>query len=86
VEFERITVFTRDAYRGAQEPLRFCWREQWFDVERVLDRWYEGRMDSTRLPLRYFRVETSAGVQWILRYHEFFDAWSLLLPAREDQR
>jgi hypothetical protein len=82
VKFERITVFTRDDYRGAQKPQRFIWREQSFQILEILDRWYEGSMDARRMPLRYFRVKTAGGEQFILRYHELFDAWSILVPRK----
>jgi hypothetical protein len=80
MEFERIEVFTRDDYRGSQEPLAFEWRGKRYEVAQVVDRWYEGSVDSTRVPLRYFRVKTFKGEVFIIRYHEFFTAWSLLLP------
>jgi hypothetical protein len=80
MKFERITVFTRDEYREAQEPYGFQWREKRFEIARILDRWYEGKVDSTRMPLRYFKVETSDGAQHILRFHELFRAWGLLVP------
>ncbi len=80
MRFEAITVFTRDEYREAQEPYGFQWRGKRFEIARILDRWYEGRVDSTRLPLRYFKVETGDGAQYILRFHELFRAWGLLVP------
>lgn len=83
MRLELIEMRTRDAHRGDQEPVEFRWRGKWYTVARVLDRWYEGRMDSTRLPMRYFRVETSEGQQFILRHHEFFTAWSLVVPRWE---
>lgn len=75
--FDMIAVRTRDEYRGAQEPLGFEWCGKRFEIAHIVDRWYEGYLDSTRMPLRYFRVETMDGRQYILRYHELFQAWSL---------
>ncbi len=87
MEFEKIKVYTRDEYKGAQEPVAFVWRGRRFEVVEILDRWYEGRMDSTRLPLSYFKVKTGEGERYILRYHEFFRAWGIRIPreaARPD--
>lgn len=81
MHFEVVEVRTRDAYRGAQEPLRFVWRKRPYEIAQVLDRWIEGRMDSTRMPLRYFRVSTPGGENFILRFHEYFRTWSILVPA-----
>jgi len=80
MQFERITVRTRDEYREAEEPYGFDWRERRFEIACILDRWYEGHPDARRMPLRYFKVKTSEGEEYILRYHELFRAWSLLVP------
>lgn len=83
MRFERVSVDTRDHYQGAQEPTAFVWRNHVHNVEEILDRWYEGYMDSTRMPLRYFKVKTKDNRIFTLRYHALFAAWSLLLPERE---
>lgn len=82
MQFERIRVATRDHYRGSQEPQAFWWRERHYPLIEIMDRWYEGRLDAQRVPMRYFRVKTASGEVFILRYHELFCAWSLLVPGR----
>ncbi|HIJ69011.1 MAG TPA: hypothetical protein HPP81_03175 [Deltaproteobacteria bacterium] len=77
MEFESIEVSTRDQYKGAQEPVFFVWRGEERHVEQIVDRWYEGRIDSTRMPMLYFRVKTRSGEIFLIRYHEFFRAWSI---------
>jgi len=87
MEFERISVFTRDEYREAQEPYGFEWRNKRFDIALIVDRWYEGHLDSKRMPLRYFRVKTADGEIYILRYHELFRAWGIMVrrqPAEDE--
>ncbi|MDY0039387.1 MAG: hypothetical protein RBS57_03685 [Desulforhabdus sp.] len=83
MRLERISVETRDHYQGAQEPVAFHWRGDRYEVEAIIDRWYEGYTDSTRMPLRYFKVKTKDGRMFTLRYHEFFTAWSILIPAED---
>jgi len=78
MEFENIEVSSRDEYRGAQQPVSFVWRGAEHQIEQVIDRWYEGTMDSTRMPLLYFRVKTARGEIFIIRYHELFRAWSIM--------
>jgi len=80
MKLERITVTTRDGYRGSQDPTGFQWRGSTFVIEEIVDRWYEGRLDSTRVPMRYFRVRTDEGTLFVLRHHELFEAWSLVVP------
>jgi hypothetical protein len=82
MQFERITVLTRDEYRDAQEPYGFTWRDSRFEIASILDRWYEGHVDAKRMPLRYFKVRTNDSGQYILRYHELFRTWSILVPDR----
>ena len=79
MEFETIEVSTHDEYRGAQEPVSFEWHGEKYNVEQIVDRWYEGRIDSTRMPMLYFRVKTKSGEIFLIRYHEFFRAWSIRL-------
>jgi hypothetical protein len=79
MQFESVEVLTRDEYKGAQDPVSFVWRGKEYRVEQVVDRWYEGGIDATRLPMLYFRVRTVAGEVFIIRYHQFFRAWSILM-------
>jgi hypothetical protein len=84
MRFERIDVQTRDGYRTAQEPKAFVWRGGRFDVEEVVDRWYEGYVGPRRVPMRYFRVRTSVQRLFVVRYHELFATWSILVTEREN--
>ena len=77
MEFESIEVSTHDQYKGAQEPVFFVWRGKECHIEQIVDRWYEGRIDSTRMPMLYFRVKIQSGEVFLIRYHEFFRAWSI---------
>jgi hypothetical protein len=77
MRLERIEVTTRDDYRGSQEPVAFRWRGRTYQVTEVLDRWFDGRIDSTRIPLRYFRVLTNTGWRCLIRHHELFSVWAL---------
>ncbi len=77
MQFEDIEVSTRDQYKGAQEPVSFVWRGEERHIAHVVDRWYEGQIDSTRMPMLYFRVKTRSGEIFLIRYHEFFQAWSI---------
>lgn len=79
MKIDRVTVHTRDAYQEAQDPIAFEWEGHHYRVAQILDRWYEGYPDSTRMPLRYFKVRTEEGVEFLLRYHPFFRAWGLIL-------
>lgn len=81
MEFEAVEVMTRDEYKGAQEPVSFTWRGLEYPVTKVMDRWYEGSPNPARMPLLYFKVMTRSGGKFLLRYHELFRTWSILVPG-----
>ncbi|MBP8646299.1 MAG: hypothetical protein KBH99_09290 [Syntrophobacteraceae bacterium] len=85
MEFERIQVFTRDEFREAQEPISFEWRARHYRIMEIVDRWYCGYLDATRVPMRYFRVREHGGRQFILRFHELFRTWSILVPPEDNE-
>lgn len=70
---------TTDWYIGAQEPKRILWKDRWWAIDEVVDQWYEGYVDETMVPMKYFRVKTAEGVCFILRYHQLFDKWSIIV-------
>ncbi len=80
MEYEAVTVHTRDEYKAGQEPTAFEWRGRRFEVVQIADRWYEGHLDPTRMPLSYFKVRTGEGKEFILRYHEVFRSWAVRIP------
>lgn len=84
MRLERIVVTTRNHYTGAQEPLQLQWRGQWYRVVAVEDRWYEGFVASHRVPMRYYRVLVDTGERFLVRYHELFDTWSLVVLPQEE--
>src|SRR5262245_43997093 len=62
-----------DAYSGFQaneRPCRFVVDEEICEIASVLDRWYEPSA-------AYFKVESTEGKTFLLRYDEHEDEWSL---------
>lgn len=84
MRLERITVKTRNHSCGVQEPVALEWRDRRYRVEAVEDRWYEGFIASHRVPMRYYRVLVDTGERFLVRYHELFDTWSMVVPRREE--
>lgn len=81
---ERIEVECYSGHRADERPVAFTLRDQRFEVEEVVDRWYEGGLEPGRPELRYFKIRTTEGRHFLLRYNALFDAWSTTLP--EDHR
>jgi hypothetical protein len=84
MRYERIEIQTRDGYRTSQEPASFVWRGVHYEVTEVMDRWYEGYVGPRRVPMRVFRVRAGREGVFVLRYHELFTTWSILVTETED--
>jgi hypothetical protein len=50
-----------------------------WEIQEIVDRWYEGGIDPTRPEVSYFKVKTFEGRIFILRYLSLFDSWSIKL-------
>ncbi|MHC1744414.1 MAG: DUF6504 family protein [Syntrophobacteraceae bacterium] len=83
MRLEPIEVQTRDGYRTSQEPASFVWRGKVYVVSEVLDRWYEGYLGPRRVPMRVFKVSVGREGVFVLRYHELFASWSILVTGTE---
>ncbi|MBW2713027.1 MAG: hypothetical protein JRC77_04680 [Deltaproteobacteria bacterium] len=74
---ERIEVECYSGYRANERPLAFSLRGKRFEVEEVVDRWYEGGLPG-RPELLTFKIRTCEGHLYLLRYNALFDAWSTI--------
>jgi hypothetical protein len=77
---ERIEVECFSGHRANERPVAFTLRDRRFEVEQVIDRWYEGGVEPGRPELHYFRIRTTEGQLFLLRYNTLFDAWSTTSP------
>ena len=57
-------------HRANERPLRFTLDEHSFDIASVEDRWYEPDAE-------YFKVHTTNGKTYLLRYEPQGDVWTL---------
>lgn len=76
-----IQVEAYSGYRLNERPLSFILDGHRHEVVEVLDRWYEGGLTPKSQQLDYFKVRTTQGRDYILRYNFLFDAWAVLLPS-----
>ena len=77
---ERIEVECYSGHRGNERPVAFTLRDRRFEIERIVDRWYEGGLEPGRPELHYFKIATNDGQLFLLRYNTLFDAWSTTWP------
>ena len=77
VSYERVEVECYSGFKANERPVAFTHKGLRREIEEIIDRWYEGGIDPERPATDYFKVKTTAGETFILRYLSLFDAWSL---------
>jgi hypothetical protein len=77
MDYEKIQVEFYSGYKAIVRPLIFEHQGQRWEVEEILDRWYEGGLDAREPEINYFKVRTSGGQVFLLRYLSLFDDWSV---------
>ncbi len=65
-----ILVTAYSGYRANERPETFTADEDFFEIAEVEDRWYEPDGE-------YFKVRTTDGKHFLLRYSSQEDAWTL---------
>ncbi|MBN1482413.1 cytoplasmic protein [candidate division KSB1 bacterium] len=75
--WERVHVECYSGYKVNERPVAVFFQDQRREIAEILDRWYEGGLDSSRPALYYFKVQTSEGQLFLLRYDPLFDKWFL---------
>lgn len=77
MNYERIQVECYSGYKANERPTAFTYQGRRWEIQEIIDRWYEGDNDASRPSINYFKVKTTGGQIFILRYLSLFDAWSI---------
>jgi len=80
--YESIEVECYSGYRANERPVAFTFQDRRWQVEEIIDRWYEGGVHANEPALDYFKVRTSEDRIFLLRYNSLFDAWSIRIPPK----
>jgi len=75
--YERIKVECYSGYKANERPVAFIFQGSRREIREIIDRWYEGGLEAGRPEIDYFKVRTTDGQVFILRYQSLFDAWSI---------
>jgi hypothetical protein len=75
--YETISVECYSGYKANERPVAFIFRDRRREVAEILDRWYEGGTRPGRPEVNYFKVKTTDGEVFLLRYLSLFDAWTV---------
>ena len=79
MDYEQVRVEFYSGYKLIVRPMFFEYQGRRREVEEIVDRWDEGGPDPSRPVITYFKVKTSDGEMFILRYVSELDAWFVLL-------
>jgi len=80
--YERIEVECYSGYRVNERPAAFTVQRRRWEVAEIIDRWYEGGLRPNQPPLDYFKVRTTEGSVFLLRYNSLYDAWAIRIPPK----
>ena len=75
--YEQVSVECYSGYKANERPQTFIFRGQRWEVEEIVDRWYEGGIEPGRPEVNYFKVRTTKGNVFLLSYVSLIDAWSI---------
>jgi len=77
VNYEQIQVECYSGYKANERPIAFTYQGRRLEISEIIDRWYEGGVKPDQPVIDYFKVRTSEGQVFLLRYLSLFDAWSV---------
>ncbi|MBP1725847.1 MAG: putative cytosolic protein [Deltaproteobacteria bacterium] len=80
--YEKVKVECYSGYRANERPVAFTFEDRRWEIIDVIDRWFEGGVQPGRPVLDYFKVKTSEGRVFLLRYNSLFDAWAVRVPPK----
>ena len=70
-----IEVECHSGYKADEYPKSFILDNQKFDVHEITDRWYQAHSDPEYPASDYFKVDTTVGLQFILKHDLETDRW-----------
>ena len=82
--YERVNVDCYSGHKLNEYPVAFVLYDRRWEITEIIDRWYEGGIDSSRPALYYYKVRSSEGKIFLLRYDPLFDKWHLHVPTKID--
>ena len=83
--YVQISVESYSGYKANERPVAFTFQERRWEVAAIVDRWYEGGLEPGYPQVNYFKVKTTEGNLFLLRYVSLFDAWSIWFEESEPQ-
>ncbi|MFW5819804.1 MAG: cytoplasmic protein [Bacteroidota bacterium] len=76
-ELYPIKVEAHSGYEAYEYPKRFQWNDEWFDIEEIIDRWFQGDKDPNVPASDYFKVKAQNGKVFLLKHTLEKEEWML---------
>lgn len=80
MSYEQILVECYSSFKANERPVAFTFHDRRWEVAEIIDRWYEGGIEATRPQVDYFKVRTTEGDVFLLRYSPVPDTWEMNYP------
>jgi protein-tyrosine phosphatase len=77
--FEPVAVRCYEGYQSCESPRSFTWHGQTYQIEEIVDRWYEGQQEATARVSDYFKIRAHNGSIYLLRYDREFGSWGVMV-------
>lgn len=74
-----IKVTCHAGYKADEYPQHFSWGDIDFDVEEILDRWYESYQNTDKNTIFYYKVKTKLSGIYMMKHEVERDRWYLML-------
>ena len=72
-----IKVECKSGYKANEYPIKFYWDNICFEINDIMDRWFQGDLNPDYPPANYFKVKTNDKKIYILKHDEHSHKWFL---------
>jgi hypothetical protein len=76
-----VQVLCHSGYKADEYPTAFYWDTRRFEIEEILDRWYQGDQNPEFTQADYYKVRSSDQKIYILRHDLISDTWHLWIKG-----
>jgi hypothetical protein len=77
MELFPIEVECHSGYKADEYPKCFYWNNERFEIQEIVDRWYQGESDPEYPVSNYYKVTTTRGGSHLIKYVISKDSWYL---------
>ena len=77
---QSIQVECYSGHKANERPVAFIFQDRRREISEIVDRWYEGGVESDQPVADYFKVKTRDGSVFILQYAAESDIWTIRVP------